>query len=346
LEKLWPNEQKGPQQVAPFLVLQSEGQPHRLFKAAETLPFPDFDGLNRQDQISQTGGSLMRGPQLIQRQTRARFQVDRYPENFTEAEARNRATCIVEEFPMLSDIGAAPSGPNCPCGTKGFFRDFPAAARSDFELLATYFHCPGSTVLISESQLPSSILFLLEGKVNISMNSSGGRRFVLGAVSPGDTLGLNSAVSGDASEIRAEAVFPCRIASLQRRDFLDFLSRHPIASQNVARELSQDYSRACVRLRILGLTSTTTGRLALLLLEWCRGGQETEIGIQIRCALTHQEIGEYIAASRETVTRTLADFKSHDLVRLRGTTLVVTSRQALAVYAGIDSLPDRHDLAE
>lgn len=281
----------------------------------------------------------MRGPQLIHRQTGTGFQVDRYRENFTVVEARNRNACIVEEFPMLSDFEVVPGDSRYACGTKGFFKDLPTKARDDFELLAIHFHCPGSTVLISEGQQPSSILFLLEGEANISMNSSDGRRLLLGVVTAGEILGLASAISGEASEIRAEAIYPCRIASLRREDFLDFLYHHPIASRNVARDLSLYYSRACVKLRILGLTSTATARLAHLLLEWCRGAKDTDSGFQVRCVLSHQKIGEYIGASRETVTRALADLKSHDLVRLRGTTLVVTSRHALAAYAGIDSLP-------
>jgi CRP/FNR family transcriptional regulator len=54
--------------------------------------------------------------------------------------------------------------------------------------------------------------------------------------------------------------------------------------------------------------------------------------------LTHEEIGECIGASRETVTRTLTDLKSQGLIRLNGSTLIVPSRIALAVYAGIDSM--------
>jgi CRP/FNR family transcriptional regulator, cyclic AMP receptor protein len=283
----------------------------------------------------------MRGPQLIHRQPRTRNHVDLCQEDFTDAAARNGERRIVERFPTPGAPGLKRGEVRWSFGTEGFFRDLPARARSDFELLATHFHCPGSTVLISEAQRPSRILFLLEGEVSISLNSSDGKRLLLGVACAGDTLGLNSVVSGVSSEIQAEAVYACRIASLQRQDFLDFLSRHPIASQNVARELSLYYRRACERLRILGLTSTATAKLAHLLLEWCRGGQETESGVQIRWALTHQEIGEYIGAARETVTRTLADFKSHDLVRLRGSTLVVTSRVALAAHAGINSISDR-----
>jgi CRP/FNR family transcriptional regulator, cyclic AMP receptor protein len=282
----------------------------------------------------------MRGLQLIYRQTGTGFQAACHNGDFTQAEAPNGKACVVEEFPMLSAFRVDRSASRCPCGTEGFFKDLPVKARSDFELLATQFQRPGSTVLISEEQEPSSILFLIEGEVNISMNSSDGRRLLLGIAGAGDTLGLTSAISGDCSEIRAEAMYRCRLASMRRGDFLEFLLRHPTASQNVARELSRHYTRACERLRMLGLASSAMARLAYLLLDSCRGGQETKSGFKVRCVLTHREIGECIGASRETVTRTLADFRSHDLVTLHGSTLVVTNRRALAAYAGIDSMPD------
>ena len=282
----------------------------------------------------------MRTLQLIHRQAKSEFQADRYEGDFTARGAQiyeQRSAC---EFPMPRPSGVMRDDARRPCGTEGFFKDLSAEAQSDFASLATHFRCPGSTVLISETQEPSSILFLLEGEVNISMNSSDGRRFLLGVAGAGDTLGLTSAISGDCSEIQAQAMYPCRIASLHRRDFLGFLRRHPIASQNVARELCVELTRARERLRILGLTSSAMARLAHLLLEWCREGQRTTEGVQIRCALTHREIAECIGASRETVTRALADFKARDLVRLHGSALVVTSCSALATYAGIDSMPD------
>jgi len=282
----------------------------------------------------------MRILQLIQRQTGTRLQAGRYNRDFTEAEARNGKSCSVEEFPMLSAFGVDRNDASGTCGTEGFFKDLPTEARRDFELLATYFECLGSTLLIREEQEPSSILFLLAGEVNISMNSFDGRRLLLGVAGAGDTLGLTSAISGDSSEIRAEAIYPCSLASLRRQDFLEFLLLHPAASQNVARELSRHYTRACERLRILGLTSTAMAKLAYLLLESCRGGERTQRDLKIRCTLTHQEIGECIGASRETVSRTLADFRSHDLVRQRGSTFFVPNRRALAGYAGIDSIPE------
>jgi CRP/FNR family transcriptional regulator, cyclic AMP receptor protein len=280
----------------------------------------------------------MRTLQPNRGQTKSGFQAQRCQADFTEAESQDAEKGTVREFafPCASELKR--QDVRWADGTEGFFKDLPTEARSDFELSATQFHCPGAKVLISEKQKPSSILFLLEGEVNISMNSSDGRRFLLEVAGAGDMLGLTSAMSGGPSEIRAEARYPCRIASLRRKDFLEFLVRYPIASQNMARELCLHYMRACERLRILGLSPSAMAKLAYLLLEWCKGGQQTGSGIQIRCLLSHQEIGEHIGISRETVSRTMTDFKYHDLVRRRGSTLVVTNRRALAIHAGINSV--------
>ena len=102
-----------------------------------------------------------------------------------------------------------------------------------------------------------------------------------------------------------------------------------------ARQLSLEHRRSCEQLRILGLTSTAPAKLARLLVEWCADGHHTERGIRIHCPLTHGEIGEYIGASRETVSRTLADFKSRELAEQHGSTLVVLNLRALEIYAGV-----------
>jgi CRP/FNR family transcriptional regulator len=91
---------------------------------------------------------------------------------------------------------------------------------------------------------------------------------------------------------------------------------------------------------MFGLMTSVKSRLACLLLEWCREGRQTESGTQICCVLTHGEIGECIGASRETVTRYLKDLKNRGLMELRGTLLIIPSRGALAIHAGVESMPD------
>ena len=260
--------------------------------------------------------------------------------NHLKEESRYGKRRSVDEFPMLITREKMRDDANQLFRSGGFFKGLSIQAKSDFALLATRFHCSAAEVLIREEEAPENVLFLLDGKVNISMNSSDGRRFLLGVAGAGDILGITSAISGTSSEIGAEARYPCNIDSLRRQDFLDFLLRHPIACQNVARELSLHYTRACARLRMLGLTSSASSRLAGLLLEWCCSVRQTNRGTQIHCDLTHQEIGECLGASRETVTRSLNDFKNHNLIELHGAIITIPNCDALASYAGIGAMPD------
>jgi CRP/FNR family transcriptional regulator, cyclic AMP receptor protein len=75
-------------------------------------------------------------------------------------------------------------------------------------------------------------------------------------------------------------------------------------------------------------------RLARLLLGWSdEPGPNRELGSHCRMSMTHEEIGEFIGTSRETVTRTLSIFKSRHLVAQHGSTLTIPSRSALEIYA-------------
>ena len=49
----------------------------------------------------------------------------------------------------------------------------------------------------------------------------------------------------------------------------------------------------------------------------------------IKVALTHEEIGQIIGMSRETVTRTLADFRKRHIAKLHGSTLLIQNSPAL-----------------
>jgi len=49
----------------------------------------------------------------------------------------------------------------------------------------------------------------------------------------------------------------------------------------------------------------------------------------VKLHLTHEEIAEFIGSSRETVTRTLSEFKNRQLVKRKGSTLMISDRAAL-----------------
>lgn len=193
---------------------------------------------------------------------------------------------------------------------------------------------PSGMVLFSEKDPVQGIYVVLEGEVKLSINSADGRRLILRIAKKGEVLGMDSALSGQASEMTAETLYPTKIAKISRRDFLGFMMRHPEAYQVVTEELSRQIGLACAQLRTVALSSSAPEKLARLLLELGQSGQSTGSGTRFRFSLTHEEIGEFIGTSRETVTRTLSAFKTRHLVDFHGSTLTIPNKMALASYAG------------
>jgi CRP/FNR family transcriptional regulator len=209
---------------------------------------------------------------------------------------------------------------------------------TELDSFKEFFDRRENTVLFIEDQLPSTVLYLLQGRVKLSMNSSSGRRLILGIAYPGDTLGLAASLFGSKYDITAETLTPCRLASIDRATFLAFLARNPSAYKNVVRELCIDRTRAHEQLRTLGVASRAPAKLARFLLEWCADGQKTDRGTLLSCSFTHDEIGEFIGTSRETVSRVFKEFRYLDLLESRGSTLIIPNRKALEIYAGIENL--------
>jgi CRP/FNR family transcriptional regulator len=188
-------------------------------------------------------------------------------------------------------------------------------------------------VLFSEKDPGQRVFVVLEGEVKLSMNSSDGRRLILNIARKGEFVGVASVVAGQPYQTTAETLYPCKLASLSRNEFLSFLGRHPEVCQSVMEDLSRQFSMACEQLRTVGLSNSAPEKLARLLLDWSENGQPTESGTRFRFSLTHGEIGEFIGTSRETVTRTLSSFKSRHLVDFQGSMLTISNRTALESFA-------------
>ena len=224
---------------------------------------------------------------------------------------------------------------NLPSYRKGeFFKALSAAALADLEPLLAPSTYPAGRVLFSETQATSGIYVVLEGEIKLSINSSDGRRLAFHIAKAGEVLGLSSTLSGGAHEMTADALYPAKIAHISRQVFMQFLSRHSDVYPVVIREVSHSFNLACEQLRMVGLSTSVPERLARLLLEWSdEPGQKPERAAHCHVSLTHEEIGEFIGASRETVTRTLSIFKNRHLVAQHGCTITIPSRMALESYA-------------
>ena len=214
-----------------------------------------------------------------------------------------------------------------------FFSKLTASSLEDFSAMEYPSSYAANVVVFTEREPVRSAFVILEGEVRLSISASGGRRLSLRIAKEGDIIGLSSSLSGTAYDMTAETLYRSKIAVIERHEFLGFLGRHPDAYVSVTEELGRHLAIACSQLRTLGLSSSAPEKLARLLLEWSDRGQAAGPESRLRFSLTHDEIADFIGTSRETVTRTLTDFKNRHLVALRGSIMTIPSRAALEDYA-------------
>jgi CRP/FNR family cyclic AMP-dependent transcriptional regulator len=206
-------------------------------------------------------------------------------------------------------------------------------ARTEFESLLCASSYPANAIVFLEGDAAGGIHIVLEGKVRVSISSTDAKRLTLRIARAQEVLGLSSALSAAKYSATAETLSPARIAHIGRNTLLSFLSRHPTAYLAVVEELSRKVLVACEQLRTVALSHSAPEKLARLLLEWSENSPSLGQQSRIRFALTHEQIGEFIGSSRETVSRALADFQRQRLVRVEGSILTIPDRGALARVA-------------
>lgn len=114
---------------------------------------------------------------------------------------------------------------------------------------------------------------------------------------------------------------PLQANFVTRRDFLAFLRQNGEAALRAAALLSEIYHAARQEVRYLGFSKTAAETVARFLLDITAAKMD---GLRsIKVTLTHQEIGEMIGASRETVTRLLARLKRRNLLEAHGASPLV-----------------------
>lgn len=218
---------------------------------------------------------------------------------------------------------------------EGFLHSLPPEAQKALTAITYTTSYPEGAILFTEQETPRGVFIVLRGRVKISITSAEGKTVILRIAKTGEAVGLNAVVAGSPCLATAETLELSQIAFAKREAFLSFLRQYPEAALQAAKQLGSDYRVACEQVRALGLLHSAPRKLAGFLLEWASCGRPARDGLRATLTLTHEEIGQMIGASRETVTRTLAGFKNQHLVMLKGSTLVIQNRAALQHFAEV-----------
>jgi len=207
--------------------------------------------------------------------------------------------------------------------------NLPPAIAEALEQAALTTIYPTGAVLFSEGQAPRGVFVVRRGRVKLSVCGSDGRTLILRMADAGDLLGVASVVSGREYEATAETQEPSEVSFLRQSDLLRLMRLHGEIAFWVTQHISQDYNCTCREIRDLMLSDSASEKLARLMVGWLDNNAEAKQPSHVKMALTHEEIGQMIGTSRETVSRLFAGFKKQHLIQQNGATLVIPNRLAL-----------------
>jgi CRP/FNR family transcriptional regulator, cyclic AMP receptor protein len=160
----------------------------------------------------------------------------------------------------------------------------------------------------------SSLLAVLEGQVRIGVCSESGKEITLGIVGQGELFGEIAVIDGAGRTADATAIGSCRLLVLDRRDFLPFLERCPGVAVRLLQLLCARMRKATSVCESVALLDVPM-RLARLLLQLAEEhGEPAGSRQRIALKLSQQELGNLVAATRESINKHLRLWEAEGLI--------------------------------
>jgi len=221
----------------------------------------------------------------------------------------------------------------CKASREDFFCKFSTHVTRSIDLVSHHTVMPAGAVLFVEGQLPRGVFVLCSGKAKLSTTSKEGKVLILKQAEAGDVLGLSATISGTNYEMTAETATPCQLNFISRHELMNLLPKESEIGTHAATWLSREFQAAYRDIHDLVLARSSSGKLARLLLSCAPPPQKNIPEQRLRTPMTHEEMAQRIGSSRETVTRLLSELKRKRVIRIEGTSLIISDRLGLEAMA-------------
>ena len=185
-------------------------------------------------------------------------------------------------------------------------------------------------VIFHEGTMPQGIYVVCTGKVKVYKSSRTGQQLTTRVESPGDLVG-HVALLADEGQYTgtAETLEPSVVSMIDTRTFYNFLTKYPVASFALMRELARDVRRGENKARDIAF-KPARGRLADTLIRMMVPKKPYPIVAGIK----RRDLAEMAGLTIETTVRLLKDFEEREVLKKKEKDLVILSEERLRALAG------------
>ena len=151
-------------------------------------------------------------------------------------------------------------------------------------------------------------------------------------------FGKLSLVEGRWQDVFAEAVSDVRVATVQKATIMEVIKRRPDFAVKLFSSFSERLRQSDEVIESL-LHREVSTRLATLLLNLGeRFGEQNGVGTMLGMRLTHQDLANMIASTREAVSKVMSEFQREGSIKVENRKIVLVDKEALAEYSGPSGL--------
>jgi len=233
----------------------------------------------------------------------------------------------LEEHARPRNVGrSSPLGcAACANRRPGWFCSLGSAVLADLELATSTISLPAQASLFSQGEEARCLYLICSGYLKLTAGRLEDRHMIVRVAGPGSMLGLYAVLSHGMYEVSAQSLTPAQLRPVERDRFLTFLRSHKEAQLRAVQCICQEYRFALQDACRIALPETVAARLARLLIELAHQiGEHTDAGeFRFPLLLTHEEMASMTCTTRETVTRTLGQFRKEGWISIEDSLLTL-----------------------
>ena len=188
-------------------------------------------------------------------------------------------------------------------------------------------------IIFTPGDPDDQLYFVLEGTVRLYKIYGDYKEATIALLRDTGVFGKLSLVEGRWQDVFAEAVTDVRVAGVQKATLTEVIKRRPEFAMKLFSSFSERLRQSDEVIESL-LYREVSARLATLLLNLAeRFGESNGSGVVLSVRLTHQELANMIASTREAVSKVMSEFQREGSIEVHNRRIVLVDKEAIAERA-------------
>ncbi|GAB3196280.1 CRP-like cAMP-binding protein/AmiR/NasT family two-component response regulator [Pontibacter aydingkolensis] len=189
-------------------------------------------------------------------------------------------------------------------------------------------HFKKKQILFLEGNYPNALYFLNKGKLKTYKSNEEGREYITNLYKAGDFIGYLDLIEDKTYRESAVVMEDSEVYVISKEDFFLLLHNNRLVANQFIKILSDNLADREERLLKLAYNSVRK-RVAEALLFVEKQYANNPDHKETQVTISREDLASIVGASKETVIRTLADFKDENLIKSQGSKITIINNEKL-----------------